>query len=296
MGRANSDSNTEYNLIAQGTSFRTLATGKFVGSFAGTHRFDQWLIIEKVGSSDLFTAKIKLGTTGGISLGTRYFRDSIMVNGNPIFSVCENNNIGEARWKIEPITYFNVTPELEYNGKYYTTLKVPFKWQIDNGSSVEKVFVITGVNADDELQYTPLTGTITEGTAVLLECSSNDPIDCKLKPLGIPKFPPASTDNQSAPTAYEDDYYVTAGGTNLRLAVLRLNAEAALSAQAEAAVQKHAQLFSGASGEAKYKVYARRKDGKLLILSVGEQGEERARVVGVAEKKDGKYIIDHWEY
>ena len=82
----------------------------------------------------------------------------------------------------------------------------------------------------------------------------------------------------------------------VRLAVLRLNAEAALSAQAEAAVQKHAQLFSGASGEAKYKVYARRKDGKLLILSVGEQGEERARVVGVAEKKDGKYIIDHWEY
>lgn len=82
----------------------------------------------------------------------------------------------------------------------------------------------------------------------------------------------------------------------VRLAVLRLNAEAAMSAQAEAAVQKHAQLFSGASGEAKYKVYARRKDGKLLILSVGEQGEERARVVGVAEKKDGKYIIDHWEY
>ena len=82
----------------------------------------------------------------------------------------------------------------------------------------------------------------------------------------------------------------------VRLAVLRLNTEAAMSAQAEAAVQKHAQLFSGASGEAKYKVYARRKDGKLLILSVGEQGEERARVVGVAEKKDGKYIIDHWEY
>jgi hypothetical protein len=77
----------------------------------------------------------------------------------------------------------------------------------------------------------------------------------------------------------------------VRLAVLRLNTEAAMSAQAEAAVQKHAQLFSGASGEAKYKVYARRKDGKLLILSVGEQGEERARVVGVAEKKDGKYII-----
>ena len=218
MGRVNSDSNTEYNLIAQGTSFRTLATGNYTGNsiLVGRQNFDKWLIIQKVsGSSDLFTAMIELSTTSGISLGTRYFRDSIMVNGNPIFSVCENNNIGEARWKIEPITYFNVTPELEYNGKYYTTLKVPFKWQIDNGSSVEKVFVITGVNADGELQYTPLTGTITEGTAVLLECSSNDPIDCKLKPLGIPKFPAASTDYQSAPPALEDDYYVTAGGTNL---------------------------------------------------------------------------------
>ena len=33
-----------------------------------------------------------------------------------------------------------------------------------------------------------------------------------------------------------------------------------------------------------------------MLLSVGEQGEDRARVVGAAEKKDGKYIIDHWEY
>lgn len=216
MGQANTDDNTNYNLIAQGTSFRTLATGNYTGSniFVGRRNFDKWLIIEKVGSSDLYTAKIELSTSG-MSLGTRYFRDSIMVNGNPIFSVYENTNIGEARWRIEPITYFNVTPELEYNGKYYTTLKVPFKWQIDNGSSVEKVFVITGVNADGELQYAPLTGTITEGTAVLLECSSNNPIDCKLKPSGIPKYPPASTDNQSAPAAYEDDYYVTGGGINL---------------------------------------------------------------------------------
>ena len=216
MGQVNSNSNQNYNLIAQGTSFRTLATGKFVGSFAGTHRFDQWLIIEKASdNSGLFTAKINLGTTGGISIGTRYFRDSIMVNGNPIFTVCENNSIGEAKWSIEPINYFNITPEFEYDGKYYTTLKVPFKWEIDNGSCVEKVFVITGVNTDGELQYAPLTGTITEGTAVLLECSSNNPIDCKLKPLGVPKFPSASTDNQSAPAALEDDYYVTAGGTNL---------------------------------------------------------------------------------
>ena len=215
----NANNNTEYNLISQGTSFRTLATGNYTGSswLVGRRNFDKWLIIEKVsGSSDLFTAKIELSTTG-FSLGTRYFRDSIMVNGNPIFYVCENKNIGEAKWQIEPISYFNVQPDFEYNGKYYTTLKVPFKWQIDteNNSKVEKVYVITGVNANGELQYTPLSGPITEGAAVLLECSSGNAIDCKLKPLGIPKFPPASTDNQSAPAAYQDDYYVTGGGTNL---------------------------------------------------------------------------------
>jgi hypothetical protein len=82
----------------------------------------------------------------------------------------------------------------------------------------------------------------------------------------------------------------------VRLAVSRMNSEAGVSAKAEAAVLKHAQLFDGASGDAKYKVYARSKDGKILLLSVGERGEERARVIGVAEKKDGKYSIDHWEY
>lgn len=82
----------------------------------------------------------------------------------------------------------------------------------------------------------------------------------------------------------------------VRLAIVRMNAEAGLSAKAEAAVMQHERLFEGTSGSASYKVYARNKDGKILLLSVGEQGEERARVVGAAEKKDGKYIIDHWEY
>ena len=82
----------------------------------------------------------------------------------------------------------------------------------------------------------------------------------------------------------------------VRIAIMRLNAGAGMSEKAEAAVSAHVQLFDGASGDAKYKVYARSKDGKILILSVGEKGEERARVIGVAEKKDGRYFIDHWEY
>ncbi len=82
----------------------------------------------------------------------------------------------------------------------------------------------------------------------------------------------------------------------VRLAIVRMNAEAGLSAKAEAAVMKHEPLFEGASGEAKYTVYARNKEGTILLLSVGEQGEERARAVGAAKKKDGKYIIEHWEY
>ena len=81
----------------------------------------------------------------------------------------------------------------------------------------------------------------------------------------------------------------------VRLAVARLNAEPQTAAKAEAATAKHVRLLDGASGDAKYTVYARKKDGKILLLGVGAKGAERARAVGVARTKDGKYFMDHWE-
>ena len=82
----------------------------------------------------------------------------------------------------------------------------------------------------------------------------------------------------------------------VRLAVSRLNAEPTTAAIAANATAKHVKLFDGVSGDAKYTVYVRKKDGKILLLSVGQKGEERARAVGVAMEKDGKYLIEHWEH
>ncbi len=82
----------------------------------------------------------------------------------------------------------------------------------------------------------------------------------------------------------------------IRLAVRRMNADPAAMTDAENAVSKHIKLLEGTSGDAGYTVYARHVDGMVLLLSVGEQGDEKIRAVGAARKKDGSYIIDHWEY
>ena len=55
----------------------------------------------------------------------------------------------------------------------------------------------------------------------------------------------------------------------VRLALLRLNSEPQTAAKAEAATSKHVNLMDGTSGDAKYTVYARKKDGKVLLLSIG---------------------------
>ena len=81
----------------------------------------------------------------------------------------------------------------------------------------------------------------------------------------------------------------------VQLALSRLNAEPATAAKAEAATSKHVKLLDGTSGDVKYTVYARKKDGKILLLSVGAKDSERARTVGVAREKEGKYLIEHWE-
>ena len=217
LSKSNTSSNKDYNLIAQGTSLRTLATGCFQGTYSGSFTFDKWVYIEKVSGSGLdakYRASIQLKNNTGaatMDLGYRYFRDEI-VDGKSTFTICPEEEITEeAYWYLEPVTYFNIVPEVEYNGKYYTTLKVPFKWKVSNGSSVEKIYVVTDAS-NGILQLQEITGTIPEGTPVILECGSNNPLDCKLEPIGVPKFSPASTSNKSAPAADEASYYT---GTNL---------------------------------------------------------------------------------
>ena len=63
MAKSSSSSNKDYNMIAQGTSLRTIATGSFYGGNAGQVGFDKWIQIEKVsgtGDNAKYRASVRL--------------------------------------------------------------------------------------------------------------------------------------------------------------------------------------------------------------------------------------------
>ncbi len=206
-----SSGNYDYNLIAQGTSLLSMTTGKYHGDNAGDIPVDgKYIQIQKVdgnGATTRYKATIELKASYlffTINMGTRNFCDE---NGN--FGLCED--VPEnAMWYVDPINHFNVFPQ-EFNGKYIATLKVPFEWKVEANSGVKAVYIITGVT-DGVLQYKEITGTIPAGTPVILECTTNDPAQCKLVPLSVPKYPTPSTNNNYSPAADTTSYYT---GTNL---------------------------------------------------------------------------------
>ena len=111
----------------------------------------------------MYTASIHLKDDSGTgNLGLRYFVDD-----NGTFAINESSSATNAKWYVEKVTHFNVQPEVELNGKWYTTLKVPFAFTLSG--SVEKAYAITA-NSAGVLQYQEITGTIPAGTPVLLQC------------------------------------------------------------------------------------------------------------------------------
>ncbi|MBR0492975.1 MAG: chitobiase/beta-hexosaminidase C-terminal domain-containing protein [Muribaculaceae bacterium] len=181
-------SNYEYNLIGQGTSLLTLTTGTYPGT-AQLKFEDRYITIQAVsgsGANTLYTASIELKSStyvifvGYPNLGIRY-----LIDDNGTFSVNESSSATNAKWYIEPITHFNVQPEVELNGKWYTTIKVPFAFTLSG--SVEKAYKITAVTGG-VLSYQEISGTIPAGTPVLLQCGSPNAADCQLIPSGAPDF------------------------------------------------------------------------------------------------------------
>lgn len=181
-------SNYEYNLIGQGTSLLTLTTGTYPGSVELEFE-DRYITIKTAGGSGtntLYTASIELKSSTSVfligqpSLGIRY-----LIDNNGTFSIAESSSATNAKWYIEPVTYFNVQPEVELNGKWYTTIKVPFAFTLSG--SVEKAYKITAVTGG-VLSYQEISGTIPAGTPVLLQCGSPNAADCQLKPSGAPDF------------------------------------------------------------------------------------------------------------
>ena len=86
----------------------------------------------------------------------------------------------------------------------------------------------------------------------------------------------------------------------VRLAVARMNEDAAAAAKANGARNKKELLLTTKADDALVEVFARKKENEILLLGVGhkrekEKDEDRARTVGVVKEKEGKYVIEHWE-
>lgn len=211
-------SNHDYNLIGQGTSLLTLTTGTYPGSVELEFK-DRYVTIDEVsgsGANTLYTAKIELKSStyvflvGYPNLGTRY-----LVDDNSELAINSSYSAQNAKWYIEPVDHFNVTPEVEFGRKYYTTLYVPFAFKLSN--NVAKAYVVTAIAADGSVQIEEVAangGTVPAGTPVILECTSNVTADCQLIPTGEPLFTaPDVSITTDAPKA--DTISTKYSGTNL---------------------------------------------------------------------------------
>jgi len=198
-------SDYDYDLIGQTVSLLTLTTGTvshpnstFKPSITFSNLYANIRPSSGSGAETLYTAYIPLKgtlkyiTTTEQSLGNRYFKDTEAEPRN-LFDIAESNSTQNAKWYIEPVTHFNVQPELEFGGKYYTTLYVPYAFQLSG--QVEKAYAVKSIGSDGvlELEEVAANGsTVPAGTPVLLECASDQATDCQLKPTGTPH-----TDNNS---------------------------------------------------------------------------------------------------
>ena len=211
-------SNYDYNLIGQGTSLLTLTTGTYPGSVQ--LQFDnRYVTIEKSsgsGAETLYTAKIELKSSTSVilygqpSLGIRY-----LVDDGGKLAINASNSAANAKWYIEPVSHFNVSPEVEFGGKYYTTLYVPYAFKLSG--QVEKAYVVSAIADDGTVEIgnsiASAGETVPAGTPVILECTSGATADCQLIPTGSPLFTaPNVSITADAPAASTATNYT---GTNI---------------------------------------------------------------------------------
>ena len=209
------DDEFDYNLIGQGTSLLTLTTGTYAGTIQlqFTNRYITIKSVSGSGANTLYTAQIELKATNNslADLGTRYFVDD-----NGTFAINTSFSAVNAKWYVEPITHFNISPEVEFGGKYYATLYVPYAFKLSG--QVENAYVVSAIAEDGTVEIgkaiASTGGTVPAGTPVILECTSGETADCQLVPSGAPLFtaPDVSVTSQGAPRATTATNYE---GTNL---------------------------------------------------------------------------------
>ena len=196
-----------YDLIGQGTSLLSLTTGRYPGTVELDFE-NITALLSKVsgsGASALYTSRVSLKASNYSSadLGNRYFIDNAGK-----FDISESGSAQNAKWYIEPVTHFNVKPEVEFGGKYYTTLYVPFAFKLSN--NVEKAYAIKSIPTDGNLEVEEVAtngGTVPAGTPVLLECRSNVASECQLIPQGEPLCStPVFTESDAPKASTETNY------------------------------------------------------------------------------------------
>ena len=213
----------EYNLIGQGTSLLTLTTGTYPGNVVLEFKnlYVSLNAVSGSGANTLYTASIPLKASNNsmADLGIRYFVDEGGQFDTDVSSVASQ---AKARWFVEPVKHFNVLPEVELNGKYFTTVKAPFAFTLSG--QVEKAYKITANNSGI-LTFEEISGAIPAGTPVLLQCGSPNAADCQLMPTGEPVFTapdvslttgaPAATDvtTATADNLLAGTYYCNTDGT-----------------------------------------------------------------------------------
>lgn len=266
--RNTNESNYEYNLIGQGTSLLTLTSGTYPGTVQ--LQFDnRYVKISRAsgsGANTLYTASIELKSSTSVpfygqpSLGTRYLID----NGGKL-AMSTSSSATNAKWYIEPITHFNVTPEVEYAGKHYTTLYVPFAYQLSG--AVVSAYVVTAIDTDGTLtlETVALNGqTVPAGTPVLLECNSNATADCQLIPSGAPLFTAPNVSTTSGAPASSTDTNFT--GTNLLKGNYYCNTDGAMTFTTSSGTSSF-QANHYTARAAKLKVIGLTASGKLGMVT-----------------------------
>ena len=187
--------NNGYDLIGQSTSLANLttgtvshpnSTGKPSLSFKDIYAYIQRS--SGSGATTLYTAYITLkgtltyfGMSSTQNLGDRYFIDR-----EGVFDITEGNTTQNAKGYIEPIDHFNVKPTIALNGRFYTSIYVPFAFKL--AGQVLKAYAITGINNDGTLNYEVAAttgGTVPAGTPVLLECGTDVVADCHKNALPL---------------------------------------------------------------------------------------------------------------
>jgi len=263
--RNTDSSNHDYNLIGQGTSLLTLTTGTYPGTIHLTFK-NRYITIDPVSGTDAYTAKIELSAEyvflyGTPTLGIRYFVDN-----DGTFAIDESGSEQRAQWYVEPVDHFNVVPQVEFNGKYYTTLHVPYAFKLSG--QVLNAYAITAVNADGTLNYDVIAtagGTVPAGTPVVLECGSANAADCQLIPTGVPIFTaPDSNITTGAPAADESSSYT---GVNLLKGTYYCNTDGTLTFPTKSGTSSfNADHFTAPTNPQKY-VLGLTESGKLGFVA-----------------------------